>query len=71
MITTELEDVSTAIKALSMRRENLYRALVIHPPGSRAWVQNDREIDSINESMQSMEDTRTRLRKEMCDEPAA
>jgi hypothetical protein len=65
MSTTELDDLSTAMKALSMRRENLYRALVIHPPGSRPWSQNDREIDSINESMSSIEDARSRLREAM------
>jgi hypothetical protein len=67
MITTELEDLCTAMKALSMRRENLYRALTIHAPDSRAWAQNSAEIDSINESMSSMEEQRTRLRKEVSD----
>jgi hypothetical protein len=71
MSTTELDDLCTAMKALSMRRENLYRALTIHPPGSRAWVQNSREIDSINESMQSLEDQRTQIREEMTDASAA
>ena len=55
MRTTDLEDLSTAMKALSMRRENLYRALTQHEPGSRSWLANDREIDQINESMESIE----------------
>lgn len=71
MSTTELDDLSTAMKALSMRRENLYRALVIHSPGSKPWLQNDREIDSINESMHSIEEQRSRLRDKMRNVEAA
>lgn len=59
----ELEDLSTAMKALSMRRENLYRAMEVHTPGSSPWLANDREIDSINESMTSIEVKRTEWRR--------
>jgi hypothetical protein len=65
MSTTDLEDLSTAMKALSMRRENLYRALTQHTPGSSAWLANDREIDQINESMDSIEAKRQLLTAEM------
>lgn len=61
MSTTDLEDLGTAMKALSMRRENLYRALGQHKPGSRAWELNVREIEQINESMESIERRRQLL----------
>jgi len=72
MSTTELEDLSTAMKALSMRRENLYRALTQHEAGSRSWHTNYREIDQINESMDSIEMQRQTIVARMADgQPAA
>lgn len=64
MTTQQLAEINTAVKALSMRREALYRALTHHAPGSDSWAANRREIDSINESMDAMEAERSRI----CDE---
>lgn len=55
MSTKKLEDLSTAMKSLSMRRENLYRALIQGDVGSSQWATNRREIDSINDAMEDIE----------------
>ena len=58
MSITELTDLNTVMKTLSMRRENLYRALGVHTTGSKPWGLNRREIDEINESMDMIEGRR-------------
>lgn len=68
MSSTELAEINTAMKSLSMRRENLYRALTEHSPGSKPWQANRREVDSINESMGMFEDRRQAILDTM--EPA-
>ncbi len=48
---SNLENLGTLMKTLSMRRENLYRALGTMPVASSNWHNNNHEIDAINESM--------------------
>lgn len=57
-MSTELQQLNTAMKSLSMRREALYRALTLHEPGSDVWHTNRREIESINDSMAKIEKDR-------------
>lgn len=64
---SQFSEVGTAIKALSMRRENLYRSLDILDPASTEWQRNSREVDDINETMDGLERQRTKLRLEMSD----
>lgn len=68
MTSQLLSEINTAMKSLSMRRENLYRALAVHPPGSKPWQSNRHEIDSINESMSMFEEQRQSILDDM--EPA-
>ena len=62
---SKLENLGTLMKTLSMRRENLYRALDTMDVMSSNWHNNDQEISAINESMNSIEDERTEIRAEM------
>ena len=62
---SNLETLGTLMKTLSMRRENLYRALDTMDVASNNWHNNDREINAINESMNSIEDERSEIRAKM------
>lgn len=59
MSTESLSVLNTTMKSLSMRREALYRAVTIG--GVASWRQHEDEIDSLNESMESVEGERQLL----------
>jgi len=55
--------LGTAIKVLSIRRENIYRSLQMQQPGTERWRHFNGEIDDLTNAINALETERESLRR--------
>lgn len=55
--------LGVAVKALSIRRENLYRAQQTQSEGSERWKSFNDQIDDVTDALNALEAERELLRK--------
>lgn len=63
MTTLTDKQLSTAVKVLSIRRENIYRSLQMQQPGSERWLHFNTEIDDLTDAINGLEGEREHLRR--------
>ena len=58
------KQLGTAVKVLSIRRENLYSSLRMQTRGSDRWSFFSEQIDDLTDAINGLEHERERLRHE-------